>query len=171
MRRARGIDDPRIAGRDQAIEQQAGQREAPQVIDADMPLESIMGFGSGHQNRRRVVHQQVQALETCMEICGKLLDRCQVRLVHYHGFDMGVGYLTFNFPDRDFGLGRVAYRHDDMGSRKGQGGADLQAEPAIGAGDDGQLAALRRNVSDRPFARHHLPPHSYFSYSTRLFRS
>jgi hypothetical protein len=71
MRAAGDVDHSRAVGGDQSIEQQAGQGEVPEVIGAELHLETVSSLTIRNRHDPGVVAQHVQRLMLQMKRVGK----------------------------------------------------------------------------------------------------
>src|SRR5580692_7846994 len=62
MRSARDVDDPGAFGGEEPIEQQSGQREVPEVIGAELHLETVGSLTIWDRHDAGVVAQHMQCL-------------------------------------------------------------------------------------------------------------
>src|SRR5579862_713908 len=67
MRAAADVDYPRSRRREQRVEQQSGERKMPEVIGAELHLESILGLAIRRRHHARVVDQRTQAAMRTMK--------------------------------------------------------------------------------------------------------
>src|SRR4029077_11797978 len=89
MASAADVDDPGALAREQAIEQQSGQREMAEVIGAELHLETVGGETIRDRHDAGVVAEHVERLMAHVERVGETADRREVGKIERHHFDIG----------------------------------------------------------------------------------
>ena len=115
-----------------AADQEAREREVPEVVRAELQLEPVGGLRARDGHHARVVDQHV---DVAFELGGERAHRRQVGEV-----EPAHGEVPVEFTDRVLALGGVAAGDDDTGAGCGQGARGLQPDAAVGAGDDERRA-------------------------------
>ena len=140
MRSARDVDDPCAFGGEQAIEQQSGQREVPEVIGAELHLEAVGSLTIWDRHDAGVVAQHMQRLALQMERVGEAAHRGEVRQVEFHHVDLGAGCRCGDIRRGGARFAEVAAGQDDVRMLSRELPRRFQADAAIGAGYDDRLA-------------------------------
>lgn len=107
-----------------------------EVVHAHLHLEAVEGERSGQPHHTRVVAEHVEVIEPVMELSGAVLDRGEARQVEGHELEPRCGLLAQDAIDGVLRLPLAPAREDHAppGARKRSHG--LEADPAVGAGDD-----------------------------------
>ena len=134
--------------REQAVEQQAGQREVAEMIGAELQLEPVLGGRLRRVHHPCVVDQQVDLVVLARSASAAArTDSRDPRSSSWTLLGAGVADDQFG---RGLALLEVAYGEHDVGALPGERAGGLIAEPGVGAGDDGGAAGLIRNVGGGP---------------------
>ena len=143
----RDHDDPGRGTGHQPVEQQVGQQDVAEVVDAEGGLEAVLGLGPLAQDEPGVVDQHVEAGVGREEVGGEGPDGRGGRQVEGHDLDgVGPGALHDLGPSR-LTPGRVPGGDGDRGPQGGQGHGRLEAEAGVAAGDEHRLVLHAATVA------------------------
>ena len=130
-------------------QQGGGEGEVAQVVDGELELVALAGEAPRWRHHAGVVDQQVQAAKLPLHMAGCPSHAGQVGQVQIDQLQAGPGQgqqlLTHGFPAAALATGQ---QHG--GAALGQGPGRFQAQAAIGAGDQGDAAALVGDVGFAP---------------------
>src|SRR5215218_8497374 len=138
-----------VAGQ-QGRQQQGGEGEVAEVVDGQLHLEPVLGPPLGDAHQAGVVDQDVDAPVAGQDPLGRLPHRGLGGEVQWLQLQRGVGDLVADRRHRRLGLGLVAGGHHHVAALAGQLPGHLQAEAAVGAGDDGDGARLVGDLGGGP---------------------
>jgi len=134
--------DARGGGSPERVEQQAGQREVPEVVRAELQLEPIGGLaGRGHHDPR-VVDQQVKRRGPAAEVARERADRIQRGQVELAHLNPGVGDPAADLLRRLLALPDRPHGQHDARALAGQFERRDLAEARVGPRDHSRAAGL-----------------------------
>jgi CheY-like chemotaxis protein len=135
VRRARDVDDPRRAARDDPVEQQAGEQVVPEVVRAELDLEPVLRHAA-LAREAGVVDEAVDRELAREQLAGARAHRREVAEVERHELDPIVaGLAAERLDDRQRLRLRAARRDDVRASPRELERRDL-ADAAACSGDD-----------------------------------
>ncbi|GAQ58588.1 hypothetical protein a10_08479 [Streptomyces acidiscabies] len=137
-------------------QQQSGEREVPEVIDAELRLEAVHGGAVRHGHHARVVDEQVELV--VREAVREAVYGAQVAEVEEADLGFRAGHLApqpfgSRFPPRF-----TPARQDDVRPLARQLARGDVPEAAVGPGDHRHTALLIRNLPRAPAAHGPLLP-------------
>jgi hypothetical protein len=140
--RAGDRDDAGVVASEQGRHEQRGEREVAEMVDGELHLEPVLGPPLGDAHHARVVDEHVDVGTGAQAPPGGLAHRCQRREVERLQLERGAGDLAQDRAASLLGLALVARRHHDERALTGELPGDLEPEPAVRPGDDGDPARL-----------------------------
>ena len=121
-----------------------------EVVDAELHLVAVVGLPLRHRHQPGVVHEQVDLRVLLGDRVRGGLDRRLTAEVERDQLDRRRRVVLQDPRLRRRRLVLVAHRHDDVSALAGECLGGLEAEPPIGAGDDGDASGLIGDVGDGP---------------------
>src|SRR5207237_1942105 len=148
-------------------QQQAGQRKVPEVVGAQLELKAVRrpGVGGGHD--AGVVDEEVQPVAAGPEVLAERTHRAEVGEVERRDLNLCRRPGGFDLLSGRPALGLIATGQDKVRAPRCQLSRDDAAEAAVGAGHDGDAAALVRHLGGKPLCAHLSYPASNASTSSR----
>ena len=138
-------DDPGGGRCGQPIQQQPGEREWAQVVDAELELEAVSGRGVRRVAHPGVVDQQIDPVMSGAQLLGSGPDRGQRTHVEMLNSEVGPR-IGFADPGcRVLTPLDAAHGEHDRGSTPREHPGGVEADAGVSAGDDSHPAALRRH--------------------------
>jgi hypothetical protein len=151
VRHAAEADHARRDAGPQPRQKLGGECEMAQIIGAELQLEPILGFDPpGRQHHAGIVHQQVQRTVFGREGGREPRDGGQAGQIQIGVADGGAGVGRANAAQSRLPLCVAAAGEHHAGAGACQSERGFIAQPAGGAGNDGQAAGLGRDVADGP---------------------
>ena len=164
---ARQRDDARPRGGDDDGQQVRQQGPVTEHIGAHLGVEAVHGGALRHRHHTGVAHQDVDARVLGGDGVGGGLHRGERAEVEFDDLQGRVRVRGEDLVACARGLGLIAGRHDDVGAVTGERLGRGQAQPAVGAGDDGGLAVQVGDVVDGP--AHGVPLRGATGWLTRPY--
>ncbi|CAO5192575.1 putative Endonuclease IV [Frankia sp. AiPs1] len=156
MREAAHHDDARVRGGEQTVEQQAGQGEMPEVVDAQRRVKTVLGGGRIRPHHPGIVDQQVNPGMLRPDPPGRRVhrpERGQVQVLHPHiggGRAAGRGDLRADVGGGRLSQGHITTGQNDGGAVPGENSRGLETEAGVGAGDHNTPSAQVGYVCGTP---------------------
>lgn len=126
----------------------------PEVIDAELRLEAVLGLAPGDRHHARVVTEHVDRVVVGGEPIGEIshrVERREVALSHVEfAVDVAAG-VGADLVGRGLGAFGAPTRHHHRGALRGERARTLVTEPAVRAGDDHRLPVQSRHLLGGPF--------------------
>jgi hypothetical protein len=134
-----------------------GEREVPEVVGPELRLEAVTRAAARRHHDARVVHQHVQPRVRGQHTRGAGGHRREVRQVERLEVQRARPARSAHLVHGGPRLGFAATREDDVGAVRGQRLGGLEAEPAVGAGDEHEATALVTDLVRREVHRRGIP--------------
>ena len=134
-------DDPRRRAGAQPVQEEVGQVEVAQVVDAERLLEPLRGEQAVRPRPAGVVHQHIKPVPTCEDLVGGAADGAQVGQIQRHDVDVVVPGPPGHLGRRRGRLRLVAAGQHGRGLERGHTDRRLQPDAHVGPGDDDDLAS------------------------------
>jgi len=106
------------------------------VVGPHGHLETVRRLLAGHREAAGVVQQHVQAVVLSLEVGGEPADVGQAGQVQLQQLDAVVARAGDDLLPHRLGPGPIPASHDDAGAHPGQLAGGLQADAAVGSGDE-----------------------------------
>ncbi len=145
MHHAADGHDPRRRAREEPAEQQAGEREVPQVVGADLHLEAVDRLPARDGHDACVVHEGVEPDVLAQEALGEGADGGETRYVELTHLDLRSRVHEPDAVGRGAPFLRAPACQHDRPALLGQRARGFEADAAVRARDDEGLA---REVGD-----------------------
>jgi hypothetical protein len=143
--------DPGLGRGPDQVDQLPGQGEVAEVIGAELHLEPVLGHPAGRDGHDPgVVDEQVDRPPVALAPGGELGDGGEAGQVQLLARDLGAGDGGLDAGHRGLALAGAAGRHDDVGPGARERLGHLEADTAVGAGDDGKAAGLVGHLPRAP---------------------
>ncbi len=120
----------------------------PEVVDAELSLEPVLGLASGNRHRPRVVDQRVEG--DVREAAGERADRLEARQVAAFDPEVGGGDDVATVAGRALAAIRAPAGHDHRRAVAREFAGRLESDAAVRARHDDRSAAPVGRVRSRP---------------------
>jgi hypothetical protein len=150
LRRARQRHDPCPRRGLDDRQETPDERPVPEHVDRELGVEPVLGRGLRRRHDPGIAHQDVEPVVRRCDPVGSRLDRGERSEIEFDDLERGGRMPGKDLVASAYRLVLIARRHHETGTLRSEHFRRCESEPAVRAGDDGDLPGEIRYVVRAP---------------------